>query len=113
MSDIYDLTEIREMSGNDQDFIKELIQLFVKNNIEYLQEINLANEQKDWAQVKFFAHKIKPSILVIHADILKQPILDLNEYAGKQINLEMIPELLDLLNEQLPNICASLENEIK
>ncbi len=50
---------------------------------------------------------------MIHADILKQSILDLNEYAGKQINLERIPELLDLLNEQLPIICASLENEIK
>ncbi len=55
MTDIYDLIE---MSGNDQDFIKELIQLFVKNNIEYLQEMNLANEQKDWAQVKFSLIKL-------------------------------------------------------
>ena len=110
---MYDLTEITEMSVNYQDFIEELVQLFVQNNIEYLQEMNHANEQKDWVKVKFFAHKIKPSILVIHADALKQPILDLNEYAGKQINLERIPEILELLNVQLPLICASLEKEIK
>ncbi len=110
---MYDLAEIKEMSGNDQDFIKELIQLFVKNNIEYLYEMNVAYEQKDWVQVKFFAHKIKPSILVIHAEGLKQPILDLNEYSGKQINLEKIPALLELLNEQLPIICSELKKEIK
>lgn len=113
MSDLYDLSEIKEMSGNDQDFIRELIELFVKNNTEYLQEVNNAFAQKDWERVKFFAHKIKPSILVIHATVLKQPILDLNEFAGKEINLDQVPRLIELLNQHLPIICNLLEKEIK
>ena len=32
MEKLYDLSEIREMSGNDESFLKEMIELFVTNN---------------------------------------------------------------------------------
>lgn len=113
MSSLYDLTEIREMSGDDADFLKEMVELFVKNNTQYLVELNDALKIKNWSQVKFFAHKIKPSILVVHADGLKQTILDLNEFAGKEINLDQVPSLIEKLNDQLPVLCEALKKEIK
>ncbi len=113
MTVLYDLQEIRDMSGNDQEFINEFLQLFIKNNREYLKEMNQAFELKNWAQVKFCAHKIKPSIMVIHAEALNQPILDLNEFAGKQENLEKIPSLMGLLNTKLLVIFNALKDEIK
>ncbi len=113
MEELYDLAEIREMSGNDQSFVNEMLGLFVKNNLQYLEELNAAYESKDWSQVKFYAHKIKPSILVVHAVNLKQPILDLNEYAGKEVNLDKIPDLIKLMNDELPHLCEVLEKEIK
>ncbi len=54
MTVLYDLQEIRDMSGNDQEFINEFLQLFIKNNREYLKEMNQAFELKNWAQVKFW-----------------------------------------------------------
>ncbi len=63
--------------------------------------------------MKFFAHKIKPSILVVHANHLKNTILDLNEFAGMQTNLDKVPDLVDKLNTDLPPLCAALEQEIK
>lgn len=113
MAELFDLGEIREMSGNDEAFVKEMIELFVKNNTIYLGQLNDALKDSDWPQVKFFAHKIKPSILVVHANHLKDTILDLNEFAGKQINLEKVPELVEKLNTDLPPLCAALEKEIK
>lgn len=112
MGELYDLSEIREMSGNDESFVKEMIELFVKNNLIYLEELNDAFQKEDWKQVKFFAHKIKPSILVIHAKQLVQPILDLNEYAGNQTNINEIPDIMKKLNDQLPLICDQLKLEI-
>ncbi len=113
MEKLYDLSEIREMSGNDESFLKEMIELFVTNNTQYLEELNLALKSSDWKQVKFFAHKIKPSILVVHANGLKQTIMDLNEYSGKQTNMDQIPVLITKLNEELPVLCAELKKEIK
>ncbi len=51
--------------------------------------------------------------MVIHAEALNQPILDLNEFAGKQENLEKIPSLMGLLNTKLPVIFNALKDEIK
>jgi HPt (histidine-containing phosphotransfer) domain-containing protein len=113
MEKLYDLTELREMSDNDEGFVFEMIESFLKNNNEYLNELNRAFEKQDLKQVKFFAHKIKPSILLFKIDQLKQDILDLNEFAGKQINIEKIEALINGITLEMNRIFVSLNKKIQ
>ena len=48
MGAIYDLTELRKMSGNDEEFVQEMLVTFLSNNQEYLVLLNDACENKDW-----------------------------------------------------------------
>lgn len=110
---MYDLAELREMSDNDEEFVAEMIQAFLKNNKEYLELLNAGLVSKDWKVVKFNAHKIKPSILSFKISSLTDVILDINEFAGNETNLEMLPELVQKLNLDLGLVFNKISEEIK
>ena len=109
----YDLSELREMSGNDEEFIQEMLVAFLKNNQDYLNLLNDGFKKQDWKIVKFNAHKIKPSILLFRIDPLKQIILDLNGFSGKETNLEVIPSLVSALNVGLSEVFNEISLQIK
>ncbi|MGB0403430.1 MAG: Hpt domain-containing protein [Salibacteraceae bacterium] len=109
---MYDLTELREMSDNDEEFVQEMIHAFLKNNKDYLNTLNEGLAAKDWKVVKFNAHKIKPSILLFKITSLKQVILDINEFAGNEINLDKVPNLVEKLNEGLSLVFNKISEEI-
>jgi len=113
MKKIYDLTDLREMSGGDEVFIQEMLVTFLKNNQDYLRLLNEGFESKDWKVVKFNAHKIKPSILLFRIDSLKEVILDLNEFSGKEMNLDKMPALIGLLNSSLSEVFNEISAELK
>lgn len=113
MSKLYNLDELYEMSGNDKEFVEEMVFTFLNKNKEYLEELNNAFEIENWKQVKFFAHKMKPSILLFKIEHLKKTVLDLNEYAGNEIFLEKIPSLIGQLNSELSSVFASLNQEFE
>ncbi|MBD78387.1 MAG: hypothetical protein CL840_05675 [Crocinitomicaceae bacterium] len=113
MSKLYDLSELREMSGNDEAFVQEMLSVFLKNNRDYLSLLNKSFEEKEWKSVKFNAHKIKPSIMLFKIETLRQEILDLNEFSGKEINLEQIPPLVSKINEVLCRVFDQISDEIK
>ena len=109
----YDLSEVREMSGNDEAFVQEMLDAFLTNNRSYLDDLNKCFKEKNWKQVKFFAHKIKPSILLFKIDALKVNILELNDYAGNETNLEKIPALVEELNNGLEEVFGKISHEKK
>ena len=113
MGAIYDLTELRKMSGNDEEFVQEMLVTFLSNNQEYLVLLNDACENKDWKTLKFNAHKIKPSVLLFKIDSVKQEILDLNEFSEKEINLEKIPLLVSTLKSKLYKVFDEINLELK
>lgn len=108
MEMLFDLSELREMSGNDEEFVQEMIQSFIDNNSTYLNQMIDAGKSGDWAAVKFNAHKIKPSILLFKIESLQKAILDLNEFAGKEINTDSIPQLISEIEAGLKKVFGQL-----
>jgi len=62
MSKIYDLSKIRELSDNDTDFIKAMVDTFVEEIPMDLEQLAIAVVQDDRSQVHEYAHKIKPTV---------------------------------------------------
>lgn len=62
MSKVYDLSKIRELSDNDPDFIKSMVDMFVEEVPLDLEQLALGVVQDDRTLVHEYAHKIKPTV---------------------------------------------------
>ena len=56
-----DLSYLREMTGDNTEFIIEMIDVFKEQTPLYIAELQHALDAKDWASVASCAHKIKPT----------------------------------------------------
>lgn len=112
MSEHFSLQGLVEMCGDDQEFINEMIQVFVDNNAKYLEAMTSAVKDQNWMEVKSNAHKIKPSVLLMRIKAIEQDILDLNEFAGKEINLDKIPEISERVENELQEVFDEMKKKI-
>jgi HPt (histidine-containing phosphotransfer) domain-containing protein len=72
----YDLARLHQLAKGDTDFIVEILELFVQNAENNLQELKDACCNQNWKQISLKAHKLTPSCsyLGIHkmVEILKE-----------------------------------------
>ncbi len=85
-----DLTYLKTTTGNDSAIIKELIQIFTTQLPELKEGIASAYEQKNWHNLKEFAHKAKNSFEIIGAseeatNLKNIEILATNEENGDKL----------------------------
>ncbi|MDE5419519.1 Hpt domain-containing protein [Labilibaculum sp. DW002] len=57
-----DLSYLKEMSGNDYSIIKEMIDIFIEQVPEFLDEVSNSFESQDWQALGAVAHKAKSSV---------------------------------------------------
>jgi HPt (histidine-containing phosphotransfer) domain-containing protein len=60
-----DLSYLENMSGGDKELIKEMVEIFKEQVPEFVTEMNLCLEKKDWKSLASIAHKAKSSIAII------------------------------------------------
>ncbi len=58
----YNLGYLREISGGDEMFVKNIITEFVTNAPRILDQINLATANADWPQVRTLVHQFAPQL---------------------------------------------------
>ncbi|MBN1131484.1 MAG: Hpt domain-containing protein [Bacteroidales bacterium] len=82
---IIDLNYLRTLSGGDEQFIGEMVDIFREQVAEYLKEMPLLLEQSDYANLSRLAHKAKSSVAIMgmndEAEYLKE--LELMAREGK------------------------------
>ena len=57
-----DLSYLKEMSGNDYSIIKEMIDIFIEQVPEFLDEVSNSFESQDLQALGAVAHKAKSSV---------------------------------------------------
>lgn len=62
-NDLYDLTALHKLANNDADFVKSVVDLFIKHIPDAVHELNQALELKDYDKIRKTVHRIKPNIL--------------------------------------------------
>jgi CheY-like chemotaxis protein len=60
---LYDLALINKIASQDADFVKSIIELFIKHIPDAVDELNQALELKDYDKIRKTVHRIKPNIL--------------------------------------------------
>jgi len=110
---IIDLSFLKEISDNNDEFFVEFIQMFLANTPKSISEIEDAIPTSNWEAIRMASHKAKPSFNYVGLKECSSLTAKIEELAKKK---EDMPTIQFNLN-RIKSICnlayPSLENEIK
>ena len=103
-----DLSYLYEISDNDREFVKDMIQTVAKNTPDSVIEIREAQKKSNWKEVGRLVHKLKPSLLLLNIDSLSTHIKSLEDNAKQEINLEFATTQLS----EMESYCGIIVKEL-
>jgi len=106
---ITDLKYLQQMTGNDSQIMKEMIELFLNQLDEMHVEIESLLNDKKWFELSRMAHKIKSSALVMGAEQMSNDMKELELLAKESKNTEKYPEYIARFNSMI----GSVEKELR
>lgn len=108
-----DLSYLKELSNGSNEFICQMISIFILQTPEAIDNMEMHLNNKDWKRLKATAHKMKPSFSFMGIKELENSIFLVEEYCEKEMHFEQLPELI----AKIRNICSlaiiELEEEKK
>lgn len=99
---LVDLEYLREISGNDADFIKEMLDMFLVQTPELMTELSEAISGGNFADIKAAAHKVKPTFAMVGRDDFRQAMQQIENLAKEEGDLLQIKVYYDSVNGKLP-----------
>lgn len=106
---VISLEYLKEMSSGNDDFMKEMLVLFLDQSKESKALLKESLNNKDFSSVGKIAHKLKSSFGMINADT---SFLDSIENECNFINEEINVELISKNYQQLDNLLETINKEI-
>ncbi len=107
---IIDLVSLRELSGNDLDFISEILGMFTATANEQVQEMKDLLKAGNMASLSSVAHKFKSSVSILGNSRLYELVNDIEYRAKNNGNREEISEKLELLTEIVDRVYVEIAN---
>ncbi|WP_375582965.1 Hpt domain-containing protein [Cyclobacterium xiamenense] len=110
---LYNLINLEEISGGSDDFIREMIKLFVTQAKNTISGLNRAFDQQDLNEIRNLAHQIKPSIDNLRIDVLSPVIREVEQLAEEGGALAQLSPLIMETNTVLEAVLEQLDQELK
>lgn len=110
---ITDFSYLRSISGDDPDFMTEMIETFLKSTPELIQEMKSHVRNTAWREIGDIAHKMKPSISFMGIHKARSLILDIEKNGRQQSNISEIPGMINRLESICMKAFQELEEELK
>jgi len=108
-----DLTYLKNVSGNDAEFIRTMVDNFLQYAPQYVEEMQAAHQQSDWSLVAKTAHKLKPGAVYMGAASLHLQIVDLEAYLKKgDIDTNRVAREVEQINSNCQQVCAALTSAL-
>jgi HPt (histidine-containing phosphotransfer) domain-containing protein len=110
---VTDLSYLKEASADNKAFLKEMIEIFLKQTPGLITALHTTSRNKDWTEFRKIMHKIKPSITMIGIHDLEPDILKIDEAVKKGIGMEQLPALLQKFEEVCNRAYTELRRELE
>jgi len=104
---LYDLTQLKEISGGDEGFIESILETFKTDMPQMLSELKRAYQNGDLAEVGKKAHKMKSSIDFMGITSIKETIRNI-ERQGKEEVDESLEEDIATVGQVLESVLREL-----
>lgn len=85
-----DLSYLKDVSSGSNEFMIEMIDLFLDQTPEHFENLAQFIQEENWAKVGELAHKIKPTLAFVGADSAKETMAEIEKKARNLINTESI-----------------------
>lgn len=108
----FDFTYLKNVSGNNEEFIREMVQTFVQTIPAVLTEMNMSVDQKDWDKLAKLAHQIKPSLQLMGMTELRSKLLQIEQNGKNKEQLHDLPfitsEFIGKCQDVIPHLSKLL-----
>jgi HPt (histidine-containing phosphotransfer) domain-containing protein len=111
-SKLIDLTFLRSISDNNDQFFKDFLQMFLKNTPTSIQEMKMHYANSEWENLRQAAHKVKPSFNYVGLKNLNLLTAKIEEYAKNNSNLNEIKEMLNEIEKESTIAFKEIEVEL-
>lgn len=91
---LYDLSMIHGLSGGDESFIRQMVELFVETMPASTQELQSTLDQQQWEAMGKLAHKLKSTTGSMGMESIKDEVKAVEQNCKKNENLEQTPALV-------------------
>jgi len=109
---LYNLDFVREMSGGNDKFVKQLVALFIETVPESIRLINEYYEANDLENLGKEAHKLKSTINTVQVPAFSEKIKVMEEIGKTGAGVELLPELMQDFNAVLPEVVEQIREEL-
>lgn len=112
-SQLVNLDYLIESSLNDEEYVRMMIEMYIKNAPNYLDTFNQLVENNDFEGLKKAAHKFKASVSIIGIEKAKVLIQELENRAGddKARTGDLIAQIEQHCNESISYLKTILASD--
>ena len=104
-----DLSYLEDIAGGSNEFIIEMIDMFLEQTPGYCMQIKQAIIENDWKKVSDLAHKVKPTLAFMGSNAAKETMAGIEMDSRNLVNLDTIGETFDTLHTD----CLQLFEDLK
>lgn len=108
----FDLQYLRDLSGNDVEFIKEIIQMFIDDAPVLLKQAVVYHKNENITLLKASVHRMKSSVKMMGDHPLAALIERIESHCIGVTVEENLPSLMMQLNRDLTDLVNDLKNEM-
>ncbi|NNE01986.1 MAG: response regulator [Eudoraea sp.] len=108
-----DLTPVLEECMGEVDMLKELVELYKGNALEFIGLAKLHLQNKDYQQLQFATHKIKAGLAMMQTQNLLIIVQQLHEHCKTDTNHEHMQYLYEQFVIEYPMVAEALDNELE
>lgn len=110
---LYDLTNLKKLSGGNDDFVRKMVLLFLDKIPKNIAKLELSLEQKDYKNLGNVAHMIRPTITSLRIDTASQALRSIENYAKNLTSLELLPKLMITVKTDLKLVINQMRQELE
>jgi len=92
---ITNLAYLKQVSNGDNNFIKEMIDVYLKQTPDVINDLEKHLKNKNWKLLRAAIHKMKPSCPFFGLHDLYQTVTSIEEFAEEGTNLHLLPEMIE------------------
>lgn len=107
------LDYLNDVTGNDFETKKQLIELFFSQEKEIAANLKNAMENCDYENLSKIAHLAKSTLKIMGINDVSDKMKELQELASQNIEHEKYQSIIDFYFENMPLALKELEQEIK
>jgi PAS domain S-box-containing protein len=110
---LYNLSELKKMTGNNNALIAKMLSTFIKNSKTALQKFNSALVTKDSNLIGETAHKILPSFRHLDVYYIVKRLIELKEISRKEADFNVLGNATEKVIQAIEKLLKELKTELQ